>query len=233
MLPETSMGEGARAMISSTVHERPRVQRPLLFTYRRCPYAMRARMALLQAGIEFDAHEIALRDKPSEMLRMSPKGTVPVLVLPDQHVVDQSLEIMGWAFAGRDPGGWWDRAQSDLCQELVGLNDGPFKQHLDGYKYPERDPLHPQPGVHRDEAVRCLLQPLDGLLSSQRFLGGSEPCVADLAIFPFVRQYRAVDVRWFDGQDLQATRRWLEAWQVSELFQRCMRKLATGSTQRF
>lgn len=140
---------------------------------------------------------------------------------------------MGWAFQGRDPGGWWGRAQSDLCLELVGRSDRPFKQHLDGYKYPERDPLHPPPGVHRDEAVACLLQPLDKLLCSQRFLGGSGPCVADLAIFPFVRQYRAVDVRWFDGQDLQATRRWLEAWQESQLFQRCVRKLPTGSTQRF
>jgi glutathione S-transferase len=194
---------------------------------------MRARMALLQAGIEFDANEIVLRDKPSEMLRMSPKGTVPVLVLPDQRVIDQSLEIMAWAFHGRDPGGWWERAESGLCQELMGLNDGPFKQHLDGYKYPERDLLHPQPRVHRDRAVACLLQPLDRLLSIQRFLGGSEACVADLAIFPFVRQYRAVDVDWFDGQDLQALKQWLGDWLESDLFQRCMRKLTTGSTQRF
>lgn len=220
-------------MISSTVHELPLNQRPLLFTYRRCPYAMRARMALLQAGIDFDAHEITLRDKPSEMLRISPKGTVPVLVLPDQSVVDQSLDIMGWAFQGRDPGGWWGRAQSDLCQELVGLNDGPFKEHLDGYKYPERNPGHPQPQVHRDQAAACLLQPLEKLLSSQRFLAGAEPCLADLAIFPFVRQYRAVDMSWFDGQDLQATGRWLGAWLESQLFQRCMRKLTTGLTQRF
>lgn len=233
MLTETTTGEGARGMFSSAMHEQQRVRLPLLFTYRRCPYAMRARMALLQAGVAFDAHEIALRDKPSEMLRLSPKGTVPVLVLPDQHVVDQSLEIMGWAFDGRDPGGWWDRAQSDPCKELVALNDGPFKQHLDGYKYPGRDPLRAQPQAHRDGAVACLLQPLDALLSSQRFLGGSEPCAADLAIFPFVRQYRGVDVSWFDGQDLQATRRWLGHWLESELFQRCMRKLATGPTQRF
>ena len=220
-------------MIPSTVHEMPPVQRPLLYTYRRCPYAMRARMALLQAGIDFDAHEITLRDKPSSMLRMSPKGTVPVLVLPDQRVIDQSLDIMGWAFEGRDPGGWWGRAQSGLCVELVALNDGPFKQHLDGYKYPERDPLHAQPQVHRDQAVACLLQPLEQLLGSQQFLGDSEPCVADLAIFPFVRQYRAVDETWFDGQDLPATQRWLEAWLESGLFQRCMRKLTTGLKERF
>ncbi len=179
-------------MSSSTVHELPPIQRPLLFTYRRCPYAIRARMALLQAGIDFYAHEITLRDKPSEMLRMSPKGTVPVLVLPNQSVVDQSLDIMGWAFQGRDPASWWSRAQSNLCLELVGLTDGSFKQHLDGYKYPERDLLHPQPQVHRDRAMAGLLQPLDKLLCNQRFLGGSEPCVADLAIFPFIRQYRAV-----------------------------------------
>ncbi|HEY8358699.1 MAG TPA: glutathione S-transferase [Ramlibacter sp.] len=220
-------------MISPVVQERPGGRLPLLFTYRRCPYAMRARMALLQAGIAFDAHEIALRDKPSEMLAASPKGTVPVLVLPGRHVIDESLEIMGWAFDGRDPGGWWERAQSVLCQELVGLNDGPFKQHLDAYKYPERDPLHPQPRIHRDRAVACLLQPLDALLSGQRYLGGSAPCAADLAIFPFVRQYRAVDAEWFDAQDLQATRRWLQEWLQSELFQRCMKKLVTGSTQRF
>ncbi len=233
MLTGTILGEGARGVDSATVHEWPPIRRPLLFTYRRCPYAMRARMALLQAGIEFDAHEIALRDKPPELLRMSAKGTVPVLVLPDQRVIDQSLEIMGWAFHGRDPRGWWDRAQSDVCKKLVGLNDGPFKQHLDGYKYPERDPLHPQRYVPRDQAVACLLQPLEELLSSQRFLGGSEPCAADLAIFPFVRQYRAVDVRWFDGQNLQATGSWLEVWLQSEVFQRCMRKLTTGPTQRF
>lgn len=220
-------------MTVSTAHALPPVQRPLLFTYRRCPYAMRARMALLQAGIDFDAHEITLRDKPLAMLQMSPKGTVPVLVLPDQRVIDESLDIMGWAFKGRDPGGWWSRAQTGLCRELVGLNDGPFKQHLDVYKYPERDPVHVQPHVHRDQAVACLLQPLEQLLCRQRFLGGSEPCLADLAIFPFVRQYRAVDASWFDGQDLQATRQWLGAWLESALFERCMQKLTTGSTQRF
>ncbi|MDB5911504.1 MAG: Glutathione S-transferase, N-terminal [Ramlibacter sp.] len=233
MLPDTTVGEGARGIVPSTERERSLIQRPLLFTYRRCPYAMRARMALLVAEIEFDAHEVTLRNKPSEMLRMSPKATVPVLVLPGGQVVDQSLEIMRWAFHRRDPGGWWERAQSGLCQDLVRLNDGPFKQHLDGYKYPERDPLHLQPEVHRDRAVACLLEQLEEVLSSQRFLGGGEPCAADLAIFPFVRQYRAVNVSWFDGQELHATRRWVGAWLDSEVFQRCMKTLTTGITQRF
>lgn len=198
-------------MISSTAHELPPIQRPLLFTYRRCPYAMRARMALLQAGIDFDAHEITLRDKPSSMLRMSPKGTVPVLVLPDQSVIDQSLDIMGWAFEGRDPGGWWGRAQSGLCLELVGLNDGPFKQHLDGYKYPERDPLHSQPQVHRDRAVACLLQPLDKLLCSQRFLGAASPVWPTSPSFPSF----ANTVPWTrDGLTAKTCRRPGDGWEL-------------------
>ncbi len=119
MLSDTNVNRA----ISPTVHDLPPIQRPLLFTYRRCPYAMRARMALLQAGIDFDAHEISLRDKPLEMLRISPKGTVPVLVLPDQSVVDQSLDIMGWAFQGGDPGGWWGRAHLGA---ILGLLKGSY-----------------------------------------------------------------------------------------------------------
>ncbi len=204
------------------------MQQPLLYTYRRCPYAMRARMALLQAGIAFTAHEIVLRDKPAEMLRVSPKGTVPVLVLPDGRIIEESWDIMQWAFDGRDESGWWQRAQSDICRTLMGLNDGPFKQHLDGYKYPGRDPSHKAPALHREEAERCLLQPLERQLADHPFLGGDEPCAADLAIFPFVRQFRGVDESWFDAQPFHATQRWLRAWLDSELFQRCMRKLPTG-----
>src|SRR6188768_1843562 len=124
------------------------MQRPLLYTYRRCPYAMRARMALLQAGIDFDAHEIVLRDKPADMLAVSPKGTVPVLVLSDGRVIEESLDIMRWAFEGRDLEGWWGRAQTAGNQSLVALNDGTFKQHLDRYKYPQRHP-DAAPSHHR------------------------------------------------------------------------------------
>ena len=192
---------------------------------------MRARMALLQAGIGFDAHEIVLRDKPVDMLRVSPKGTVPVLVLPGGQVIDESLDIMRWAFDGRDDSaGWWRRAQSRSCQALIALNDGRFKHHLDGYKYPERYPSDKGPCFHRDEAVMCLLQPLDRQLAGQPFLGGDEPCAVDLAVFPFVRQFRSVDESWFDAQALAATQRWLRGWLESELFQRCMRKSTVGAT---
>lgn len=129
------------------------------------------------------------------MLRMSPKGTVPVLVRPGGQVIDESLDIMRWAFDGRDSAGWWQRAQSPSCQAFIARND---RQ-----------------------------------LARQPFLGGAEPCAADLAIFPFVRQFRAVDERWFDAQALHATQRWLRGWLESELFQRCMKKLTVGSTLKF
>lgn len=206
----------------------PRMPRPLLYTYRRCPYAMRARMALLQAGREFDAHEIVLRDKPADMLRVSPKGTVPVLVLPDGKVIDESLEIMRWAFEARDTEGWWERAQLDGAQALVALNDGPFKQSLDAYKYPDRHPSDKGPAHHRDQGVACLLRPLDQVLATQPFVCGDQPCAADLAIFPFVRQFRAVDEGWFDAQEMHALQRWLRGWLDSEVFQRCMARLSPG-----
>lgn len=193
---------------------------------------MRARMALLQASIRFDAREIVLRDKPADMLAVSPKGTVPVLVLPDGRVIEQSLDIMRWAFAGGDQEGWWRRAESHGNQALIGLNDGPFKQHLDGYKYPQRFP-DAGPALHRDRAVLCLLHPLEQRLAQAPALGGSDPCAADLAIFPFVRQFRAVDPGWFDAQAWPATRRWLQGWLQGDPFQACMQKLPSGIRVQF
>jgi glutathione S-transferase len=206
--------------------------RPLLYTYRRCPYAMRARMALLQAAVAFDAHEIALRDKPAALLEASPKGTVPVLVLPGAGVIDQSLDIMRWALAPSDASAWWHRAQSDVCQAFIARVDGPFKQQLDAYKYPERHAGQDRAGP-RDEAAAGLLQALERRLAQQRFLGGAEPCAADLAVFPFVRQFRAVDDTWFDAQAWPAMQQWLRGWLASALFERCMRKLPTGTTVLF
>lgn len=193
---------------------------------------MRARMALLEAAIEYDAHEIVLRDKPAAMLALSPKGTVPVLVLPDGRVIEESLDIMRWAFEGRDQQGWWRRAGTQDNQALIALTDGPFKQHLDLYKYSARHG-NTDPSLHRDEAVACLLQALEQRLAIEPYLGGKAPCAADLAIFPFVRQFRAVDSGWFDAQPLPATRQWLQRWLEGEQFRRCMKKLPDGLNLRF
>ncbi|MFC5497337.1 glutathione S-transferase N-terminal domain-containing protein [Caenimonas terrae] len=205
---------------------------PLLYTYRRCPYAMRARMALLQASVTFDAHEIVLRDKPPGLLAVSPKATVPVLVLPDGRVIQESLDIMRWAFEGRDQQGWWSRAQTPGNQALVALNDGPFKRELDLYKYPQRA-VDATPAFHRDEAAGGLLHALEERLATAPWLGGIAPCAADLAVFPFVRQFRAVDPAWFDGQACRATRQWVQAWLDGDQFHRCMKKMPPGLNSPF
>lgn len=219
---------------------------PLLYTYRRCPYAMRARMALLQAGRPFHAFEIVLRDKPAELLALSPKGTVPVLVLPGGEVLEQSWDIMRWAWCGeggRDPvpdeDGWWARAQTPENLGLVARNDGAFKRLLDRHKYPERFTANgtaedPPGGLTTAASVRaaacaealatCLL-PLEARLQAKAHLGGATPCATDLAVFPFVRQFAAVDAAWFAAQALPALQAWLAHWLASPLFAACMAKL--------
>ncbi len=199
---------------------------PLLYTYRRCPYAMRARMALLVAQQPFQAFEVILRDKPAALLALSPKGTVPVLQRPDGRVLDESWDIMAWALQrpGCEP--WWDPAQSADNLDLLRRNDGDFKHHLDRYKYPERYQENISREEHRAGSVAALLMPLEARLSLWPYLGGNTPCATDLALFPFVRQFAAVDAQWFDVQALPAVQRWLTQWIGSHLFETCMAKPA-------
>ncbi len=222
--------------------ERPS-PRPLLYTYRRCPYAMRARMALLVAGIPFDAHEIVLRDKPPALLEASPKGTVPVLVLTDGCVIEQSWDIVGWALTQPDQAesiqAWWHLAQSDANAALLHTHDGVFKHHLDRCKYPERFSNEQHATVsdvrelHRTQAVQALLQPLEERLTDAAFLGGTSPCATDIGIFPFVRQFAAIDPAWFDHLPLGHVKRWLAHWLQSPLFSACMAKLPANLPTRF
>ena len=196
---------------------------PRLYTFRRCPYAMRARLALLQAGRNFEAVEVILRDKPASLLALSPKATVPVLHLPDGSVIDESWDIMRWALTAPDPQGWWARAQSSANLELVQRNDGDFKRHLDRWKYPQREPSDRlSPAAHRDAAIAALLQPLEARLRHAPCLGGATPCATDLAVLPFVRQFAAVDPGWFAAQNLLAVQSWLRGWLASPLFITCM-----------
>ena len=204
---------------------------PLLYTYRRCPYAMRARMALLVAGRAFEAHEIVLRDKPAALLAASPKGTVPVLCLDDGRVIDESWAIMAWALAGEAAPGWWAQAQSAENLALLAANDGPFKQHLDRYKYPERHGDCDRP-LHRARAAE-LLQALDTRLSSATDLGGATPCATDIAIFPFVRQFAAVEPAWFAAQPWPALQHWLARWLATPLFAAAMARIPSQQTQAF
>ena len=213
----------------------PAHTQPLLYTYRRCPYAMRARMALLVAGVAFDAHEIVLREKPPALLEASPKGTVPVLVLPDGQVIEQSWDIVRWALTQPDrtdsTQAWWHRAQSESNIALLRINDGEFKHHLDRYKYPQRFSSEGSTDadetrlLHRAQAVEVLLEKLETRLAEADYLGGQSPCATDIGIFPFVRQFAAIDPPWFESLPLPRMKLWLTSWIQSPLFAACMIKL--------
>lgn len=192
---------------------------PVLYSFRRCPYAMRARMALLVSGVPCHIREIVLRAKPEAMIAASPKGTVPVLVLPDGKVIDESLDIMRWALGGHDPEDWL--AGDD--RDLIAANDGPFKLHLDAYKYPHRHGGDPLP--HR-AAGFAILMGLDARLATRANLCAEKPTLADFALFPFIRQFAAVDPDWFAAQPLPRLQSWLDRHLASSLFQTIMMKLA-------
>jgi glutathione S-transferase len=198
---------------------------PVLYSFRRCPYAMRARLALSISRQYCALREIVLRDKPSEMIEASPKATVPVLVLPDGRVVEESLDIMRWALSRHDPERWLSPEAVDpaAVEELIAECDGNFKLHLDRYKYaarfgPEVDPL-----LHRRQG-EVFLQNLDDRLSRHPQLFGDRPCVADFAIFPFVRQFANTDREWFDTRPLRNLQSWLSNHLKSDIFQEVMRK---------
>ncbi len=190
---------------------------PVLYTFRRCPYAIRARLALACAGIEVEQREVALRDKPADLLAISAKATVPVLQLPSGQVIDQSLDIMLWALRQNDPHGWLNMADPSLAQHWIERNDGPFKKALDRYKYAGRHPEVPAT-EHRTQALELFMVPLEQQLQATQFFFGATASIADAAIFPFVRQFAMVDQRWFDGAALDHVRGWLEGWLASDLF---------------
>lgn len=193
----------------------PTLTDPILYSFRRCPYAIRARLALAVSRIAVEHREVKLRDKPAEMLAASPKGTVPVLVLPDGAVIDESIDIMRWALATNDPEDWL--AGDDPT--LIAANDGAFKGHVDRYKYPER---YPADGVDHRAAGLAILEGLEARLGARAYLTGERFSLADAAILPFVRQFAAVDRDWFAAQDLPRVQAWLAAFVGSALFERVM-----------
>lgn len=201
--------------------------RPLLYSYRRCPYAMRARMALRAAGIECNTVEIDLRNKPEHLLSVSPKATVPVLCVNDQLVIDESLEIMIWALRQNDPDNWLDGLANPVAQRMLTQNDGPFKLALDQYKYASRFPALDY-RQSRKKAMEELIDPLACILQAQPFIGGQSPVFQDIAIFPFVRQFAGVEPGWFEESVPASVKRWLEHWLASDIFRSIMRKPAVS-----
>jgi glutathione S-transferase len=192
--------------------------RPILYSFRRCPYAMRARMALAVSGTACHIREVKLSRKPPELIAASPKATVPVIVRNDGGVIAESLDIMRWALARNDPEGWLEREDGALIE----ANDGPFKHHLDRYKYPQR---HASDRTEHRSAGLELLGALERRLAAQDNLCGNERGITDVAIFPFVRQFAGTDRAWFDIQPIPRLQAWLERHLASALFGAIMVKL--------
>ena len=188
---------------------------PVLYSFRRCPYAMRARLAITLSQTRVELREIILRDKPAAMLAASPKGTVPVLVIGDE-VIEESLDIMKWALADHPLG-----ALSDKDAELIALNDGPFKSALDRTKYATRFP-GTDPNAEREKAC-TFIATLEARLSGP-WLGGDTASLADYAILPFIRQFANTDATWFAEQPYPRVQKWLSDFLASPLFQSIMNK---------
>jgi glutathione S-transferase len=188
---------------------------------------MRARLALDASGLECELREVALRDKPAQMLQASPKGTVPVLMVKPDQVIDESLEIMLWALRRNDPEGWLrpERDSLEGLLELIARFDTHFKQHLDRYKYSGRVP-GADPLASRAEAAADL-ELLESRLVRSANLAGAGLSLADMAIAPFVRQFANVDSVWFAAQPWPAVQRWLGAIVGSERFRRVMQPVRT------
>jgi len=191
-----------------------------LYSFRRCPYAMRARMALRYSGVPVDIIEVSLKAKPAEMLAISPKGTVPVLDAGGQ-VIDESLEIMRWALAQNDPQDWLLDGDSRIA-ELIEANDQGFKVHLNRYKYAERYPEQPME-IYRAEGA-LYLQRLEELLTDRDYLLADHPSLADIALLPFVRQFAHVDREWFAQTPYVRLQAWLLRFLESDLFTSIMKK---------
>jgi glutathione S-transferase len=220
----------AGAIISAAMTPAPAaIDLPLLYSFRRCPYAMRARLALRACGLTVRLREVLLRDKPPELLALNPAGTVPVLQLPDGQVLLHSLDIMRWAFARRPPAGWAQpqgATQNEQEAQWLQTLDGAFKRALDGYKYPER---HPSLSAEawRDQAVAALLQSVQHHLQTRNtaFMWGDQPSLLDLALWPFVRQLAQVDAAWWAGATgLEDVRAWLQRGLALPLFESVMGK---------
>ena len=195
---------------------------PILYSFRRCPYAMRARLAIAYANVAVELREVELRNKPQAMLLVSPKATVPVLQLENGRVLDESLDIMLWALQQNDPEHWLKAAGLDHAKALIRGNDEPFKYYLDRYKYADRYPAYSE--LYYRQQGELFLADLESLLTQRTYLSGDQFSLADAAILPFIRQFCAVEPAWFKDSPYPALRQWLNDFLASSLFEQVMTK---------
>lgn len=219
-------GENDPDFSCSNIEQEGLAQLPILYSFRRCPYAMRARLALHYANVQVEHREVLLRDKPLALLNASAKGTVPVLILDDGRVLDQSLDIMRWALRQHDPEDWQGKrhtkTQRQWAEALIAENDGAFKSAIDRYKYCDRFPDAP-PETYRKQA-EPFLEKMESALREHAFVMDQHVDLADVAIFPFVRQFAGVDRRWFESAGFDQVVTWLRGFETSRRFSAVMQK---------
>ncbi|MDA0238178.1 MAG: glutathione S-transferase N-terminal domain-containing protein [Proteobacteria bacterium] len=206
---------------------------PILWTFRRCPYAMRTRLAIKRSGISVYLREILLQDKPPEFIEDSEKATVPVLKLPDGKILEESLDIMRWALKQSDPDDWCQVlvAEADYSKAFLTELDGTFKDALDRYKYASRYALNGDAVLRHRSIGTAFLQRINERLDEHPFVSGQKQGFLDIASLPFVRQFRIADPTWFDRQNWALLHVWLQQFIESEQFAVIMQKLKPWDSQ--
>ena len=200
---------------------------PILYSFRRCPYAMRARMVLLHSKIQYEIREIKLSNKPKEMLAISPKGTVPVLILENGDILDESLDVMLWAIEQGNLRNLFNSGKKEIL-DLIKINDGEFKDAIDRYKYSS---LYPEkPMIEYRKMGELFLEKIESYLEKNKFIFGKNISLADLAIFPFIRQFCRVDIDWFNSSLFKKIKEWTLFFEGSENFIDIMRKIKPWTT---
>ena len=193
----------------------------ILYSFRRCPYAIRGRMSLYKAGFIVELREIEFKNKPEQMLKASPKGTVPVLVLPDGTIIDESLDIMKWALGKNDPDNWLNAGEAEM-RFLIERNDNIFKHALDRYKYPGRYP--DEDCTEAREVCAEILNDLNNRLKKHQQILNNNIVMADIALFPFIRQCAFVNKEWFNNLPVPHLQKWLQGHLETTLFKAIMMK---------
>lgn len=196
---------------------------PILYSLRNCPYAMRARLAIYASGQQVQLCDIVLSNKPDEMLKVSPKGTVPVLVTTDNQVIDESLAIMQWAFLQTDPEGYTNKAVPNALDEMlavIAIFDNEFKGHLERYRCSKR---YHEPSLPEDrQQCERYLADLESRLSLHQYLMSDKPSLTDLALMPFMRQFAQVERQWYLQSPYPKLRQWLNHFLQSRMFSKVM-----------
>ena len=206
----------------NTLDHKSKNNLPILYSFRRCPYAMRARMAIHISDQRCELREVLLRDKPPSMLQYSAKGTVPVLILQDGKVIDESLDVIDWALNLNDPDDWQRSKDTKKTKELIKINDGEFKYHLDRYKYSKRYD-NEDPEFHRKKCLK-FIESINNELNNSEYIFDDNISYADIVLLPFIRQFRIADIEWFDSLPYDNLKKWLSSFLGSSLLNSIMKK---------